>query len=282
MIEKQIWFDKIIINALEEDLGAGDLTTDSIIDSQARGKAVLESREEMVLAGLPVFRRAFELLSPDMEIKFFFNEGDVVPTGEKICLLSGSMSAILKAERTALNFVQRMSGIATLTKKYVDLVKAVSDSVRVVDTRKTIPGLRHMDKYAVSVGGGSNHRFGLFDGILIKDNHIAAAGSITKAVMLAREKSPHTVKVEVEVEDLAGVEEAVKAGADIILLDNMTTEGLEKAVKIARGKVVLEASGGVNLDTIARVAQTGVDIISVGALTHSARAMDISLEVVPS
>lgn len=278
MIENQIWLNRIIKIALEEDLGSGDLTTDAIIDPEKEGKAVLEAREEMVLAGLPVFCKTFELLSSEIRFEKHFKDGRVVPSGEQICTISGSVTAILKAERTALNFLQRMSGIATLTKRYVE--KAGSQKVKVIDTRKTVPGLRLLDKYAVRVGGGSNHRMGLFDGILIKDNHIAAAGSIKKAVTLAKEKAPHTIKVEVEVEDLTGVQEAIQAGADMILLDNMNAVEMKKAVDLAGDRVMTEASGGINLDNIAEIAKTGVDLISVGALTHSATAIDLSLELI--
>lgn len=278
MIENQIWLDKIIGMALEEDLGVGDLTTDAIIDPGLRGRAVLETHEEILLAGIHVFSRVFKLLSREIEFEYHYEDGQLVPAGETICQLWGSMSAILMAERTALNFLQRMSGIATLTREYV--LKAGSEKVRVLDTRKTAPVLRLIDKYAVTMGGGFNHRVGLFDGILIKDNHIAAAGSIRNAVKLAKKKAPHTIKVEVEVEDLPGVEEAIEAGADAILLDNMPPDQMAEAVKIADKRVLLEASGGVNLQNISEIAGTGVDLISVGALTHSVRAVDISLEVV--
>jgi nicotinate-nucleotide pyrophosphorylase (carboxylating) len=226
---------------------------------------------------LPVFKRVFDLLSPDMAFEFHFQDGGAVPGGAKIGVVSGPLGAILKGERTALNFLQRMSGIATLTKKYVDKVGA--QKVRVVDTRKTVPGLRVLDKYAVRMGGGFNHRLGLFDGILIKDNHIAAAGSVRKAVSLAKKNVPHTVKIEVEVEDLRGVEEAIQAGADAVLLDNMSPEMMRKAVDVVRGRLAIEASGNINLENIEEVAQTGVNLISVGALTHSPRAVDLSLEV---
>ena len=280
MIENQIWLDRIIQNALEEDLGGGDLTTDAIIDPEIRGKAVLETRQPMVLAGLHVFSRVFQLLSSEIQFEYFFKDGHQVPKGEKICILSGSLSAILKAERTALNFIQRMSGIATLTRSYVDKVATLK--VKVLDTRKTAAGLRVLDKYAVRMGGGFNHRLGLYDGILIKDNHIMAAGSIAKAITLARESVPHTLKVEVEVEDLSGVEEAIQAGADTVLLDNMSTDEMREAVRLSGGKVTIEASGNVNLENIIEIAQTGVDLISVGALTHSASAVDMSLELIPS
>ena len=277
MIENPIILDPVIKIALEEDLGPGDLTTDAIVNPSAIGKGVLLARESLVLAGLPVFKRVFDLLSPDMAFEFHFQDGGAVPGGAKIGVVSGPLGAILKGERTALNFLQRMSGIATLTKKYVDKVGA--QKVRVVDTRKTVPGLRVLDKYAVRMGGGFNHRLGLFDGILIKDNHIAAAGSVRKAVSLAKKNVPHTVKIEVEVEDLRGVEEAIQAGADAVLLDNMSPEMMRKAVDVVRGRLAIEASGNINLENIEEVAQTGVNLISVGALTHSPRAVDLSLEV---
>lgn len=280
MIENNFWMDRIIRFALEEDLWSGDLTTDTIIGPAARGKALLVSREDLVLAGLPVFRRVFEQLSSGIELEHYFEDGRSVPSGEKICTVSGPLSAILKGERTALNFLQRMSGIATLTKTYVG--RAGTKKVKIVDTRKTAPGLRILDKYAVRMGGGFNHRLGLFDGILIKDNHIAAAGSITGAVNLARENAPHTIKVEVEVEDLPGVEEAIRAGADVILLDNMSPDKMRKAVRLVGGRVLLEASGNISLDNIEEVAKTGVDLISIGALTHSSRAVDVSLELIPT
>jgi len=278
MIENQILMDNLIRTALDEDLGAGDITTDAIIDPEAKGKAVLETREEIVLAGLPVFTRTFELLSSSMNIENHYKDGQIVPAGEIICHLSGSLSAILKAERTALNFIQRMSGIATLTREYVD--RAGTEKVKVMDTRKTVPGLRFFDKYAVRMGGGFNHRFGLYDGILIKDNHITAAGSITEAVKLVKKNAPHNIMIEVEVEDLAGVKEAIKAGTDKILLDNMSHDDIRKAVQLAAGRVMVEVSGGISLENIGEIARTGADLISVGALTHSARAVDLSLEVI--
>ncbi|MBW1914408.1 MAG: carboxylating nicotinate-nucleotide diphosphorylase [Deltaproteobacteria bacterium] len=279
MIKNQIWMDRTIRNALEEDLGSGDITTEAIIPPEIEGKAVLEAREHMVLAGLPVFCRVFELVGSNISFSVLFNDSQTVPGGTQICTVTGPLSAILKGERTALNFIQRMSGIATLTREYVE--KASSGKAKILDTRKTVPGLRHFDKYAVRMGGGSNHRIGLFDGILIKDNHIAVAGSISRAVELAKDNAPHTIKmeVEVEVENLTGVKEAVQAGADIILLDNMTQQDIKKAVDFVQGKVLLEASGGVNLDNIGEISKTGVDLISVGALTHSIKAMDLSLEV---
>ncbi len=280
MIEQFPLLKHLIHAALEEDLGSGDLTTDAIIDPEVPGKASLIARERLVLAGLPVFKQVFLELNPETEFEEYFNEGDVVQAGETVCRLTGPLAQILKVERTALNFLQRMSGIATLTRQYVE--KANSSKAKILDTRKTVPGFRWLDKYAVRTGGGFNHRFGLFDGILIKDNHIAVAGSISTAVGLARKKSPHTLKVEVEVENMEGVEEALKAGADIIMLDNMDLRQMRKAVNMVNGRALVEASGGINLNTIKDVAKTGVDFISVGALTHSPKAADFSLEIVES
>ena len=277
MFKNPILLDKIITNALEEDLGLGDLTTDSIVGGDIIGKAVLETREDIVLAGLPVFMRVFSMLDPDVSFEAYYEDGCKVSAGEVICSINGSMASILKAERTALNLIQRMSGIATLTSKYV--ATAGSDKVKILDTRKTIPGLRLLDKYAVPMGGGFNHRFGLFDGILIKDNHIAVAGSISKAVKAARKNAPHGIRVEVEVEDLDGVKTAIEAGADIILLDNMPPDRMKEAVDFVGGRALLEASGGITLDNIKEVSATGVDMISIGALTHSVKAVDLSLEI---
>ncbi len=278
MIEQNPLLKRIIRFALEEDLGAGDVTTDALIGPEKKGRATLIAREELVLAGLPVFKQVFNEIAPGIEFEEYFKEGDLVPAEANVCVLTGSLSLILKGERTALNFLQRMSGIATLTRQYVK--KAGSSKVQILDTRKTVPGHRLLDKYAVKTGGGSNHRFCLSDGVLIKDNHIAAAGSISKAVELAGKNAPHTVKVEVEVEDLSGLEEALKAGADIIMLDNMDNKQMREAVRIVNGKAKLEASGGINLDTVKAAADTGVDFISIGALTHSPKASDYSLKIV--
>ncbi|MBN1225965.1 MAG: carboxylating nicotinate-nucleotide diphosphorylase [Deltaproteobacteria bacterium] len=275
--ESDFRIDKIIDAALEEDIGNGDITTASIIDSPAKGKARLIAKEEILLAGLEIFTRVLTRIDPDITVKWNFDDGDTVPRGHVIGTIAGSLQGILTGERTALNFLQHLSGIATLTKEYVD--KTDPSKIRVVDTRKTTPGLRILEKYAVRVGGGFNHRLGLFDGILVKDNHIVAAGSITKAIQKVRETAPHTLKVEVEVEDIRGLEEALTAGADVVLLDNMSLEDMKKAVLVAKGRVLLEASGGVTLETVGEVVKTGVNLVSVGALTHSARSVDISLEV---
>jgi nicotinate-nucleotide pyrophosphorylase (carboxylating) len=269
--------DRIIENALDEDIGPGDITTSAIVDPELRGEAHLLAKEELVLAGMEIFSRVFSILDPGITVESQFNDGDVVRDGVWIARLKGPLKGILIGERTALNFLQHLSGIATLTRRYVD--KTYPAKVRVVDTRKTTPGLRILEKYAVRVGGGSNHRFGLFDGILIKDNHIAAAGSISGAVERLKPRVPHTVRIEVEVADIKSLEEAIDAGADAVLLDNMSIEELGRAVSVAGGRVILEASGGVNLESIGEIAKMGVDLISVGAITHSARSVDISLEV---
>jgi nicotinate-nucleotide pyrophosphorylase (carboxylating) len=269
--------DKIIDNALAEDLGPGDLTTEALIDRSVKGKARLVAKEEIVLAGIEVFGRVFSRLDPEIAVGCRFKDGDVVPSGRDIGVVEGSLQGILSGERIALNFLQHLSGIATLTRRYVD--KTDPSKVRVIDTRKTTPGLRVLEKYAVRAGGGFNHRFGLFDGVLIKDNHIAAAGSISKAVEKIRANVPHTVKIEVEVDDLGGLEEAMRAGADAILLDNMSIGEMKEAVSRAGGRVPLEASGGITLESIEAISQTGVNLISVGAITHSARSVDISLEM---
>ena len=278
MIDHIPLLTQMIRLALDEDLPAGDVTTDAMIGPEKGGKAALIAREETVLAGLPVFKEVFVTLNPEMGFEEFFKDGDLVPAGETVCTIIGPFHALLKGERTALNFLQRMSGIATLTRQYVEKTKG--SKAQVLDTRKTVPGHRWSDKYAVRTGGGSNHRFNLSDGILIKDNHIAAAGSIKTAVALAKKNAPHTLNVEVEVEDLKGLEEALAAGAHIIMLDNMSLSQMQKAVQMVNGRALIEASGGINLKTIEDVAETGVDYISVGELTHSPKAADFSLEIV--
>jgi len=270
--------DKIIDSALEEDLGPGDITTEALVDLSVKGEARLIAKEEIILAGIEVFSRVFSRLDPEIVVETKYRDGEAVSNGEDIGIVKGSMRGILSGERTALNFLQRLSGIATLTRKYVE--RTDSSKVRVIDTRKTTPGLRILEKYAVRRGGGFNHRFGLFDGILIKDNHIAVAGSIAKALARIKGRVPHTLRIEVEVEDIKGVEEAIGAGADAILLDNMSLKEMREAVSIAGGRVLLEASGGITLESIEEVSKTGIDLISVGAITHSARSVDISLEVI--
>lgn len=269
--------DRIIENALDEDIGPGDITTTAIVDQEVRGEAHLLAKEELVLAGMEIFARVFSFLDPQIRLESRHQDGDAVQGGAAIARLIGPLTGILMGERTAINFLQHLSGIATLTKRYVQRI--YPSGVRVIDTRKTTPGLRMLEKYAVRVGGGSNHRFGLFDGVLIKDNHITAAGSISRAVERIRSHVPHTLRVEVEVTDIKGLQEAINAGADAVLLDNMSLEELSSAVSIAGGRVLLEASGGMTLETIGEIAETGVDLISVGAITHSARSVDMSLEV---
>ncbi|HEY6873186.1 MAG TPA: carboxylating nicotinate-nucleotide diphosphorylase [Geobacteraceae bacterium] len=267
--------DRIIEHALAEDIHTGDITTMAVVRQGGAARAILKAKEEMVLAGIQVAGRVFHLLDATIAFTPRFADGDRLAAGDIIAELSGDAAYLLQGERVALNLLQRMSGIATLTAQYVAAVRGTG--ARVVDTRKTTPGLRVLEKYAVRAGGGINHRTGLYDGVLIKENHIAAAGGITEAVQRARDYIPHTLKVEIETETLSQVAEALAAGADIIMLDNMDLDAMREAVRLIDGKALVEASGGVNLETIRRIAEAGVDIISVGALTHSARAMDISM-----
>lgn len=263
--------------ALAEDVGSGDATTLATIPEDACAEAIILLKEDGVLAGAPVVNEVFAQVDKRVRIRFLLQDGSGIEKGQKIAELSGSARSILAAERTALNFLQRMSGIATLTHHFVQAVSGTK--ARILDTRKTTPGLRLLEKYAVRCGGGSNHRMGLYDMIMIKDNHIAAAGSITKAVSAVRE-SRCQLKVEIECKNLDEVTEALNArGVDRIMLDNMSTDTMKQAVDMVAGKVELEASGGVNLGTVRDIALTGVDYISIGALTHSAKALDISLEI---
>lgn len=268
--------------ALSEDLSAGDLTTDAIVPPDLPGKAIIMAKASGVVAGLPVACRVFERLDPAVNARSLMNDGDRVRLEDFVAEMEGPVASILKAERTALNFLQRLSGIATEASLYAAAVEGYP--ARILDTRKTTPGLRALEKYAVAAGGGRNHRYNLGDGILIKDNHLEAARrmghGIAHAVESARASAPHTVKVEVEVDDLRQVREALEAGADILLLDNMGLEEMRSAVEMARGRALTEASGGITLDNVRDVAGTGVDFISVGALTHSPRALDMSLELV--
>ena len=267
--------DPLIELAFEEDIGIGDITTEATVPPVQKGIGTLFAKSEGIVAGLPVAERVFAKLDATLMFRSFVNDGDVVNAGTPIAEVQGSAKTILIGERTALNFLQRLSGIATLT---VQFVEAVADyDTQIVDTRKTAPGWRAVQKYAVRVGGGQNHRFGLYDGVLIKDNHIVAAGGIKNAVQRARQAAPHTAKIEVEVETLDQVDEALKAGADILLLDNMSPSIMKSVVHEVGDIAVTEASGGITLDTVKTVAATGVDLISVGALTHSAMPMDISL-----
>ncbi len=268
---------RLIRSALEEDIGAGDVTTAAVLTGQESGAARAVAKADMVLAGIDVFRETFLLLDPDIQFTNCLEDGREIKCGEILAELSGKLASILTAERTALNFLQRMSGIATTTRRYVQAVTGTR--ARILDTRKTAPGLRVLDKYAVRIGGGLNHRFALYDGVLIKDNHVTAAGGIMPAIQRARQKIPHPMKIEVEVRNIGEVREAMSAGADAIMLDNMTPEAMREAVRLIGGKVPVEASGNVTLANIRQIAETGVDFISVGALTHSAGAADISLLV---
>jgi len=274
-MEKWIIRD-ILERAFREDMPLGDITTDYTVPENSVSKAVLTAKQDGVIAGLEICMEAFRMLDPEVKLQPLVKDGDFVKKGDRLLVVEGKSRALLKAERTALNILQRLSGIASETRRYVDKIRGYN--AKVVDTRKTTPGLRLLEKYAVRVGGGTNHRFSLSDGVLIKDNHIKAAGGIRQAVEAVRMKIPHTVKIEVETENLEQVQEALDSGADIIMLDNMPPELMKQAVKLINGKALTEASGNVSLDNIEEVAATGVDIISVGAITHSVRAMDISMK----
>lgn len=269
--------EEIVKKALLEDMNNGDITTDNLIDEESISEAEIVVKEDGVIAGLEVVETAFKFLDDNIEIQRLVNDGDEANKGTVIVKLKGKTRAILSAERTALNLIQRMSGIATQTSLYTKRIEKYD--VKLVDTRKTTPGLRALEKYAVRMGGGYNHRFNLSDAVMIKDNHIKAAGGIKEAISTLREKIGHTVKVEVEVETLTELKEAIEAKADIVMLDNMSIEDMKKAVEINEGRVILEASGNITLDNIEEVAKTGVDVISSGALTHSVKALDISLKL---
>jgi len=271
--------DRIILNALEEDAGQGDITAMAVIPEHHTSRARLVAKEGFVLAGIGYAERVFQLVDTTIKFRTLKKEGKPVRKGDIIATVSGNTRALLKAERTALNLLQRLSGIATLTDKFVTAVKGCP--VKITDTRKTTPGFRIFEKYAVKAGGGTNHRFGLFDGVLIKDNHIEAVGSIGKAVKLARQNAHHLMKIEVEAGTLKQVKDTLNAGADVIMLDNMSPDNMKKAVKTIRNfnnAVIIEASGNMTLDNIRKTAETGVDLISIGALTHSAPSADISMQ----
>lgn len=271
--KKQI--DKIVLNALEEDMPYGDVTTDNLIPEDDVTEAKFIAKAEGVIAGMPVAARVFELIDNRISVEIFKNDGDKVEKGDIIAILRGPTAGILKGERTALNLMQRLSGIATRTNVFTELVKDYK--VSVADTRKTTPGLRYLEKYAVRCGGGRNHRYSLSDAVMLKDNHIAAGGGILSAVAKVRANIPHTVKIEVEVEDMEMVRQAVESGADIIMLDNMNEAAMAEAVKYIDGRALVEASGDVTEERIRAIAETGVDIISIGRITHSVKALDISL-----
>ncbi len=272
--------ERLLDLALEEDLSLGDATSECTIPADAAGKGVFLAKEDLVLAGSAVAVRVFERLGA--ACRFDRGDGDRIAKGTVFGEARGSMRALLAAERTALNFLQRLSGVATGTRRAVDALAAAGGRTRLLDTRKTTPGWRRLEKEAVRAGGGVNHRFSLGDGILVKDNHVAACGGVGEAVRRARTRGNAMLRVEVEVVDLPGLDEAIAAGADIVLLDNMDDATMAEAVRRAAGRVLLEASGNMTLERLPRVAATGVDFVSMGAVTHSARAADVSFEVEPS
>ncbi len=273
------WYllDEKIKGWLAEDLPYGDATSDPLFPDAHQSVGTFVAKEEGCIAGLLVAQRVFSVLSDEVHMTFLVEDGCRVSKGDAIAGISGRTRDILKGERLALNLMQRMSGIATLTRKYADLLEGTG--TKIVDTRKTTPGLRELEKYAVRMGGGHNHRFNLSEAVMLKDNHIEAAGGITQAVETVRAAVTHMTKIEVEVENLFQFEEAMSAGAEVILLDNMDTETMAKAVAMKRGNVLLEASGNITLDRISEIAKAGVDIISSGALTHSVKSLDISLDL---
>ena len=269
-------FDRIIKTSLDEDMPNGDITTAATIPEDAHAEGIFKAKADGIICGVDIIRRTFELCGGNVEVELCVHDGDCIRKGDTIARISGNARTILMGERTALNLMQRASGIATATRAACDAVKG--SKAHIADTRKTMPGLRILDKYAVRAGGGTNHRFGLSDGILIKDNHISAAGGISNAVRSAKAFAPHTLKIEVETESLNQVKEALDAGADIIMLDNMDCEQMKQAVDYIDGRAITEASGNMGERDLKKVAETGVDIISVGALTHSVKALDISLK----
>lgn len=268
---------QIIRAALDEDIGSGDVTTDAVLTGEEKGVARAIVKAETVIAGIEVFREVFLLCDPALSVVLVKKDGEAARAGEVVAEVSGKLASILTAERVALNLFQRMCGIAALTRRFVEGTKGTK--AKILDTRKTVPGLRVLDKYAVRAGGGFNHRVGLYDGVLIKDNHISAAGGIAKAVRRVSGRAPMMVRVEVEVKNLEEVREALSAGAHVIMLDNMATEDMRKAVALIAGRALVEASGNVTADRVKEIAGTGVDFISAGAITHSAAAADISLKV---
>ncbi len=274
----RFYYDDLIMTALKEDMPLGDITTDNTIKAGTRARAVLIARQDAVIAGLDIFERVFKLLDANTAFTRHIEDGGCVTSGTVFLEFEGEAAILLKGERTALNFLQHLSGIATKTAQFCKMVQDLP--VKIVDTRKTVPGLRHLEKYAVRTGGGHNHRFCLSDGVLIKDNHIKAAGGIRQAIEMVRAGIPHTVKIEVETESLEQVAEALDAGADIIMFDNMSREMMTTAARMVGGRALTEASGDVHLDTVRDVALTGVDIISVGELTHTVKAANISMRFV--
>ncbi|MBF0227630.1 MAG: carboxylating nicotinate-nucleotide diphosphorylase [Desulfobacterales bacterium] len=269
--------EHLIDLALSEDIGSGDITTDNTIHTELQGAGIIVAKESCVLAGINIAEKVFRKLDDNVCFVENYKDGEIISKGETIIEMHGEMRALLKGERTALNFLQRLSGIATLVRSYVDLIS--DKKVRIVDTRKTTPGWRAIEKYAVRVGGAYNHRMGLYDGILIKDNHIKACGGITNAVKQIKQSAHHLLKIEVETSNLVEVEEALKVGVDVIMFDNMDIETIKKAVKLVNGRVLTEVSGNVTIERLNILSDTGVDIISIGALTHSAKAIDLSMRI---
>lgn len=268
--------DHLLIQALQEDITSEDITTNSVMPAPRQGEVELICKQDGVIAGLAVFERVFQLLDDTVEVEFFCQDGDEVKNGQRMAVVRGDIRALLSGERVALNYLQRMSGIATYTNSVAALLKG--SKTKLLDTRKTTPNMRVFEKYAVKVGGGCNHRYNLSDGILLKDNHIGAAGGVKKAIDMAREYAPFVRKIEIEVENLDMVKEAVEAGADIIMLDNMDPDTMKKAVELIGGRAQTECSGNVTKENISRYLDAGVDFISSGALTHSAPILDISMK----
>ncbi len=268
--------DELILSALREDISSEDITTNSVMREFRMGEVELICKQDGVIAGLDVFKRVFELLDENVTITYTCKDGDLVKKGEKLGLIRGDIRVLLSGERTALNFLQRMSGIATYTHGIADLLKGTK--TKLLDTRKTTPNMRIFEKYAVKVGGGYNHRYNLSDGVLLKDNHIGAAGGVKEAVCMAKEYAPFVRKIEIEVENLDMLKEALEAGADIIMLDNMSVEDMTEAVRLCAGKAETECSGNVTRENVERLVNIGVDYISSGALTHSAPILDLSLK----
>lgn len=268
--------DDLILSALKEDISSEDVSTNAVMPDYQLGEVELLCKEDGVIAGLPVFARVFELLDANTEVTLFAKDGDTVKKGQKLGVIRGDIRVLLSGERTALNYLQRMSGIATYTRSIAVLFEG--SKTKLLDTRKTTPNMRIFEKYAVKVGGGYNHRYNLSDGVLLKDNHIGAAGSVAKAVAMAKEYAPFVRKIEIEVENLDMFKEALDAGADIIMLDNMSVEDMKEAVRLAAGKAEIECSGNVTRENVERLINIGVDYISSGALTHSAPILDLSLK----
>ena len=275
-ITMQLQADKLIRMALEEDITSEDVSTNAVMPTKVQGTVDLIAKEDGVIAGMDVYARVFKLLDEDTEIEMFCHDGDEVREGDLMAKVTGDIRVLLSGERVALNYLQRMSGIATYTRSVAKLLEG--SGVTLLDTRKTTPNCRVFEKYAVRVGGGCNHRYNLFDGVLLKDNHIGAAGSITKAIQMAKAYAPFVRKIEIETETLEQVAEAVEAGADIIMLDNMTPEVMKQAVALIDGRAQTECSGNITKENIARICEIGVDFVSSGALTHSAPILDISMK----